>query len=233
MNIYEKILKAREEFLQEKIKKSGRNNFQKFDYFELEDIVPPALKICAGLKILPLFNITKDTATLKIVDVENIKETVTFTSLIPDLGTENVNMAIQNIGKIQTYQRRYLYMQFLDIVEADAVDAGEPAKAKKSVPKPAPKKQSKAPKAPAPPKNPGIKEKKGGKPSGKAKAEPTLPAETVEKIFKKCPKLQKEFKDIVDFEDTIPEMTMLRRADALLQDKEIPQEQFNEVKKLI
>jgi len=67
----------------------------------------------------------------------------------------------------------------------------------------------------------------------KAKQEPTLDAETVEKIFKKCPKLEEAFKDIVDYENTIPKITMLRKADALLQDKEISQEHFNSIKKLI
>lgn len=81
-----------------------------------------------------------------------------------------------------------------------------------------------------------VKEEKGGKPTGKtkkAKKEPTLNAESVEKIFKKCPKLQEAFKDVVDFEDTIPKLTMLRKADQLLKDKEITQENFNEIKKLI
>ena len=195
MNIYEKILKAREQFLQAKVKKSGKNKFQNFEYFELGDIVPTIITICSELQILPIFNITASSAALKVVDVENPEEMVTFTSLIPELGTENVNMAIQNIGKIQTYQRRYLYMQFLDIVEQDTVDAGEPAKAKKSTPKPAPKKPRRTikgtsyanpedfgkdiPKAPAPPKNPNIKEKKGGKPSG-AKLPPKTEPETMD-----------------------------------------------------
>lgn len=81
-----------------------------------------------------------------------------------------------------------------------------------------------------------VKEEKGGKPTGKAKKakqEPTLTAETVEKIFKKCPKLEEAFKDVVDYENTIPKITMLRKADALLQDKEITQENFNAIKKLI
>jgi capsule polysaccharide export protein KpsC/LpsZ len=67
----------------------------------------------------------------------------------------------------------------------------------------------------------------------KAKQEPTLTAETVEKIFKKCPKLEEAFKDVADYENTIPKITMLRKADALLQDKEITQENFNSIKKLI
>ena len=35
----------------------------------------------------------------------------------------NINNQLQNLGKIQTYIRRYLYMQFLDITENDVVDA--------------------------------------------------------------------------------------------------------------
>lgn len=76
-------------------------------------------------------------------------------------------------------------------------------------------------------------EVKPAKQAKKAKQEPTLSAETVEKLFKKCPKLEEAFKDIVDYENTIPKITMLRKADALLQDKEITQENFNAIKKLI
>ena len=38
----------------------------------------------------------------------------------------NINNQLQNLGKIQTYIRRYLYMQFLDITENDVVDASKP-----------------------------------------------------------------------------------------------------------
>ena len=50
-NIYGKIMEARLMFLQSNPKKSGRNDFQKFNYYELDDIVPTATRICNELGI--------------------------------------------------------------------------------------------------------------------------------------------------------------------------------------
>ena len=36
---------------------------------------------------------------------------------------------IQNLGAVETYQRRYLYMAALEIVEHDAIDASKPVEA--------------------------------------------------------------------------------------------------------
>jgi hypothetical protein len=59
---------------------------------------------------------------------------------------------IQNLGAVETYQRRYLWMTAMEIVEHDVLDANtgydEPVKPVKQAPKPV----SQAPKPPAAPK---------------------------------------------------------------------------------
>ena len=69
---------------------------------------------------------SSELATLTIYDCEK-DESIEFTSpmvqkALPS-GTE-----IQNLGAIQTYQRRYLYLTALEIVEDDLVDSIPPEK---------------------------------------------------------------------------------------------------------
>ena len=53
---------------------------------------------------------------------------------------------IQNLGAVETYQRRYLWMTAMEIVEHDILDASEPNKeAPKPAPKPTPKPVAKPP----------------------------------------------------------------------------------------
>lgn len=127
LNIYQKIILARQKFLEMNIKKSGVNRFAKFKYFELEDIVPPMTQICLelGLVALPSFG---DCAVLTVINTDKPEERETFVSPMRQLsiisveGNRKMN-ELQGLGSEQTYQRRYLYMMFLDIVENDVVDA--------------------------------------------------------------------------------------------------------------
>lgn len=48
MNVRQKLAKARLQFLNQKVKKSGKNMHLEFKYFELEDIVPPAIRNIAA-----------------------------------------------------------------------------------------------------------------------------------------------------------------------------------------
>jgi hypothetical protein len=123
INIYQKLQKAREEFLACETKKSGKNNFGKgFKYFELEDIVPAATKIFSEIGLLHIFNVIDGgMCQLKIVDTENPDKFIIFE--VPFIMSNNSQNDIQNLGATLTYLRRYLYLIALDVVEADAVDA--------------------------------------------------------------------------------------------------------------
>lgn len=229
MNIYEKVLEARKCFLNASVKKSGRNNFQNFNYFELEDIVPTALKICSELKILPIFSMDIEMAHLKVIDMEKPEDTIHFGSPIPSISETNSNKAIQDIGKIQTYQRRYLYMQFLDIVEADAVDGAKPEKVKSK------DKPINAPKPPKPKaKEPKIVEKKGTAPSNppkKSKKVAEVSPEALKEVFKVAPELEKVFQPVLDAGEPVPKPNLLRKADELYADKDL--ELFKQIKELL
>ena len=122
LNVYGKLAVARGRFLEAPVKKSGVNRFAEYKYFELEDIVPVATSIFADLGLVYLISFTNEVATGRLVNVDKPEEEIVFTSPMRDLEVKGMN-AVQALGGTETYQRRYLYMTCLDIVEADAFDA--------------------------------------------------------------------------------------------------------------
>lgn len=126
VNLLSKIMQARKMFKDKGIKKSGFNHFQNFSYYELKDIIPEAIEICIELNIATQFTYEDHNYKLKVYDLDN-REVTEFCMPGKDYKNEgNINNQLQNLGKIQTYIRRYLYMQFLDITENDVVDASKP-----------------------------------------------------------------------------------------------------------
>lgn len=127
-NIYSKIMKVRKEFKNSQIKKSGKNEFQNFSYLELSDFIPTAIDLCESVGLYTHTNIgtitNKEYATMTVVNVDNTEEKVVYSLELPCISKEGAfNNKIQDIGKMETYIRRYLYMLFLDIAVADSVDS--------------------------------------------------------------------------------------------------------------
>lgn len=150
-NVYQKLIKAREQFLNADVQKTGKNMHLSFKYFELDDIVPAAIRIFSAVGLVPVVNFTADTATMTIVNTDNPEDTVAFVApfnqiapIVSNTGKQATN-EMQALGSSITYMRRYLYMMALDICESDSIDAN----AGKPVTAPAPTET--APKAPATP----------------------------------------------------------------------------------
>lgn len=108
-------------FQQKNVKKSGRNTFSKYSYFELDDIVPPKTEIFNELQLCDIISFSDTEATLTLVNIEKPEEILEFKSPMRDLELKGAN-AVQLLGGVETYQRRYLYMMVLDIVEYDQFD---------------------------------------------------------------------------------------------------------------
>ena len=149
-NVYQKLIKAREQFLNADVQKTGKNMHLSFKYFELDDIVPTATRIFSEIGLVPIVNFTADVATMTVVNTDNPEDTVAFIApfnqiapIVSNTGKQATN-EMQALGSSITYMRRYLYMMALDICESDSIDAniGKPTPAA-----PAPE----APKAPATP----------------------------------------------------------------------------------
>ena len=131
MNVFEKLQTARIQLQSTKMKKSGHNKFAGYQYFELGDFLPEINKLFAELKLCSVVSFGKDLAELKVINIEKPEEVVTFTSPMADANLKGCH-PIQNLGAVETYNRRYLYVSALEIVEHDALDSAPPVEAPKA-----------------------------------------------------------------------------------------------------
>lgn len=122
MNIYSKLQKARIALQNTALKKSGHNKFAGFKYFELGDLLPHINNIFDDLGLFSAFNIKDDLATLTIVDSDKPESAVQFTSPIADASVKGTT-PVQSLGAVHTYLKRYLYLNALEIIENDMLDA--------------------------------------------------------------------------------------------------------------
>lgn len=122
MNLYEKITNIKSDFLKANVKKSGKNKFANYTYYELADITPVLIELCKNYKVFTKFSYTKEFATLEIVNIENPNEREIYTSPMEELDLKGCNK-IQALGGVETYQRRYLYLSAIDIIENDMFDS--------------------------------------------------------------------------------------------------------------
>jgi len=126
--VYEKLQQARIKLQNTALKKSGYNKFAEYKYFELGDFLPAIQSIFFDLKLCPVVSFGAELATLRIIDTEN-GGCITFTSPMAQANLKGCH-PIQNLGAVETYSRRYLYVTALEIVEHDSIDSSEPVSAK-------------------------------------------------------------------------------------------------------
>lgn len=139
MNIWQKLLAARIDFLRHGVTKSGVNLHAEFKYFELEDIVPTATDIFAKYNCVFVTSFPDGKAVGRLINLDNTEESVVVefnARSIAEPAKFRMN-EVQGLGAEITYMRRYLYFLILDIVEADAFDgeSGKETPAPKAEPK--------------------------------------------------------------------------------------------------
>lgn len=137
MNIYEKLQKMRVDLQNMNIKKSGENKFAGYKYYELGDILPPINQLMNDTKVAAIVSFGNEYASLRLVNCEKPEEFVEFTSPMATASLKGAH-DIQNLGAVETYQRRYLYMTAFEVVESDFFDAtqGKDQPKRKDQPKP-------------------------------------------------------------------------------------------------
>lgn len=151
-NVKAKLQLARVMLQEKDLSKTGKNDFAHFDFFQLEDFLPQINEIFARLGLHSEFNITTEVVAYEeksIVCVENgnlisvtktpiLKEmaTLVITDVLkPDdvevyemetapvmIGNNTKQNIYQAAGGRNTYYKRYLYMNALEIVEKDESD---------------------------------------------------------------------------------------------------------------
>ena len=139
-----------------------------FKYFELEDIVPPAIRIFARVGLTTDIDFTDENgAVMRVYNTDNSEEApiefrVPYREVKPIVSNagKEVTNPMQALGSSITYLRRYLWMAVLDITEPDDIDAtlgSEPEEEEPEIEAPNPekvkteKKSQKKQKAPATP----------------------------------------------------------------------------------
>ncbi|NBS67734.1 single-stranded DNA-binding protein [bacterium] len=144
MSAHAKLMQARIKLQGMELRKSGENKFAGYKYFELGDFLPYVQNIFNDLGLCSVVSFTHEMATLSIVDLED-GTVVTVTSPMADAQLKGAH-PIQNLGAVESYQRRYLWMAAMEIVEHDIIDATAGAEPPpKPATKPAPKQEAKPP----------------------------------------------------------------------------------------
>ena len=121
MNVYQKLNEARDIFHQAKLKKSGHNKFANYYYFEIGDFVIPALEIFRSVGLTSVIRFGIDQAVMEIVNTDKPEDKIIITSPMSSAALKGCH-EVQNLGAVQTYIRRYLWVAALEIVEHDALD---------------------------------------------------------------------------------------------------------------
>lgn len=120
-NIYDKINEVKLGISKADLKKSGYNKFSNFYYYELSDFLPKIIELCQINKLFTKLTFTLEKALLEIIDNEDINSKEEYeipTTFVKINGCNDM----QSLGSVQTYARRYLYMNAFDITESDLMD---------------------------------------------------------------------------------------------------------------
>lgn len=121
MSVHKKLMQARVKLQATEMKKSGLNKFAGYSYFELGDFIPHIQNIFNNVGLCGVVSFDATHATLCITDTEDGSQIV-VTSPMAEANLKGAH-PIQNLGAVLSYQRRYLWMTAMEIVEHDILDA--------------------------------------------------------------------------------------------------------------
>ena len=130
--VHKKLMQARILLQNAPLKKSGHNKFAGYSYFELGDFIPTINQIFADVGLCGVVSYDAEIASLTITDVDD-GTNIIITSPMADANLKGCH-PIQNLGAVETYTRRYLWVTAMEIVEHDALDSSAPLKEEKKAP---------------------------------------------------------------------------------------------------
>ncbi len=128
MSVHKKLIAARMDLQGRKLNKSGHNKFAGYQYFELGDFLPAINEIFNNHGLCGVISYAVDIATLTITDIDDGSQ-ITITSPMAEAHLKGCH-PIQNLGAVETYMRRYLWVTAMEIVEHNAIDSSEGVKEK-------------------------------------------------------------------------------------------------------
>ena len=122
VSVHQKLMQARIALQGTKLTKSGKNKFAGYNYFELGDFLPTVQEIFLKLGICGVVSYGTEQAVLTIYDCDKPDSKIMISSPMSSAALKGAH-EIQNLGAVQTYLRRYLWVTAMEIVEHDALDA--------------------------------------------------------------------------------------------------------------
>jgi hypothetical protein len=129
--VHKKLMAARIMLQNAPLKKSGHNKFAGYSYFELGDFIPTINQIFNEVGLCGVVSYDTEIASLTITDTDDGTSLV-ITSPMADANLKGCH-PIQNLGAVETYTRRYLWVTAMEIVEHDALDSSAPIKEEKII----------------------------------------------------------------------------------------------------
>ena len=130
--VHKKLMQARIMLQNAPLKKSGHNKFAGYSYFELGDFIPTINQIFNEIGLCGVVSYDSEIASITITDVDD-GTNIIITSPMADANLKGCH-PIQNLGAVETYTRRYLWVTAMEIVEHDALDSSAPLKEEKKTP---------------------------------------------------------------------------------------------------
>ena len=141
-NLNESIISIRVKLQNAKLKKSGKNKFAGFDYFELADFLPKLNELMLEEGVNDIFYIKNDYATLELQKGAEINTyTMPFVlfetpltykkdkegNFIKNKEGDYIQVPsmqdIQYLGALNTYYKRYLYLNAFGITDGEVIDS--------------------------------------------------------------------------------------------------------------
>lgn len=135
LNLNQSIIKIRVELQKSKIKKSGKNKFAGFDYYELADFLPKLNELMLKEDVNDIFTIKDNIAILTLIKGEEKQDYqipfVLFDTPMNFKKNEKTGeirevksmQDIQYLGALNTYYKRYLYLNAFGITDGEVIDA--------------------------------------------------------------------------------------------------------------
>ena len=122
----EAISSIRVKLQKSNLKKSGKNTFAGFDYFELGDFLPTLNELMEKEGVNDLFTIKDGEAILTLIKREERQSySIPFVVFDTPLNSKGVKSMqdIQYLGALNTYYKRYLYINAFGITDGEIIDA--------------------------------------------------------------------------------------------------------------
>jgi hypothetical protein len=110
---------------EQKLKKSGKNDYAGYEYFELQDFLPKINNLMLANKVSSRLSFEKDKAVLSLINFEKPEEQIDFYCPMAEANLKGCH-PVQNLGASITYIRRYLYTNAFEICEHDMLDSSKP-----------------------------------------------------------------------------------------------------------